>query len=81
MAAAVLGEVEGGADVGQGPMRGEQIQELVLVAAHLLRGVRAEVAHLEADDVDALEQHEVERDAGNHAGRVADGHEATSPPK
>ena len=38
-------------------------------------GVRGEVEELEAEDLDALEQHQVQGDAGDLARRVADGHE------
>ena len=39
---------------------------------------RGEVAELEPEDVDALEQHQVERDARDGAGGVAHGHEAAA---
>ena len=43
------------------------------------RLVHGEAAELEAEDLDALQQHEVERDARDHARRVADGHEPAAP--
>ena len=75
-----LVERERRADVRDDAARGEQLQQLVLVAVASSSGVvRGEVEELEAEDLDALQQHEVERDPRDHARRVADGHEAAAP--
>ena len=55
--------------------RGEQLAQLRLVALEGLGLVGGEAEELEPADLDALEQHEVERDPGDLAGRVADGDE------
>ena len=63
---------------GRGPALGQQLQELAVVARHVGRLVRGEVAELEAEDVDALEQHQVEGYPWDGPGGVAHGHEAAA---
>src|SRR5687768_1521254 len=60
-----VGELERGADVRQDPPLGHQLQEVVFVTLQLLGLVLGEVTELEAQNVDALEQNEVQRDPGN----------------
>src|SRR2546423_7098895 len=72
-------EAEGGTDVRRDPMRCEQLQQLVLVATQLVRLVLGETPELEAQDADALQQHEVERDPAVRSGRLAAGHEPAAP--
>ena len=69
------------ADVGQRPSGRQEVQQLGLVAAELVGRVGGEGQHLEADDLDALQQHEVERDARDGPGGIAHGHEPAAPTK
>ena len=64
---------------GHGPPVGQQVEQLALVARHLVGLVRREVAELEAEDVDPLQQHQVQGDAWDRARGVADRHEAAAP--
>ena len=54
----------------------KQVAQLVLVAGELVGGMSW---NWKPSDLNALHQHEVERDAGDHAGGVADGDEPTAP--
>ena len=63
---------------GRGAALGQEVQELAVVAGHVGRLVRGEVAELEPEDVDALEQDQVEGNAGDGAAGVAHGDEAAA---
>ena len=54
------------------------VEQLGLVAGSASGAWVAKVEELEAQDLDALEQHQVERDAGDLARGVADGDEAAA---
>ena len=60
-------------------MSGEQLEQLLLVAPQLVRRMLGEAGELEPQDVHTLEEHQVERYAGDGPGRVADRHEPPAP--
>src|SRR5262249_15429824 len=74
-----LVERKRGTDVRPDSLRGQQLEQLAFVARELVRRVRCEVDELEAENVDAFEQDQVERYARDLPGRVADCHEAPTP--
>ena len=69
---------EARADVREGLAGRQQPQQFGLVAAGFLGTVRDKAKELEAANVDALEQHEVERDLRDGPTGVTDGHEAAA---
>ena len=53
---------EPGTDVRRGPLGGKQLHQLLFVPVILIRRVLREVPELEAQDLDAFEQHQVQGD-------------------
>src|SRR5204862_1577852 len=76
-----LVEWECSADMRNDAARGEVVHQFLFVPPYVLGGVRRETEELEAEDLDALDEHEIERDLRDHTRRVAHGHEATAPSK
>src|SRR5580658_4662507 len=63
-------------DQGLGLPLGQQSQQLGVVAHHFVAAMHGEVAELEAENVDSLQEHQIKRYAGDGPRGVADGDEA-----
>src|SRR5918997_143819 len=74
-------ERERGADVRVGVPGHEQLGQFRLVAGELVGGVHHEVPELEPQHLHALQEYEVEGDAGDRPRGEADRHEPAAPPQ
>src|ERR1700733_2220646 len=71
-----VGEVERRADEGHGLAGHQEVHQLAVVAGHFLGPVTGEVAELEAEDRTSLEEHQIQRYAGDGSRREAHRDEA-----